>query len=110
MCSFSGLEAESSLYPDLYTLICCSTYVPRFLHDSHLVFLSLLPVLVRVLQGQLSSRLQAVGAALLVLGMLKLGQIAGGRPKVTSVPTLLGELISRCTETLIISSLGRLAC
>ena len=47
--------------------------MPRFLHDSHLAFLSLFPVLVRALQGQLSSRLRAVGAALLVLVMLRSG-------------------------------------
>lgn len=73
--------------------------MPRFLHDSHLVFLSLLPLLVRALEGQLSARLRVVGAALLGLGMLRLGQIADGRRRVTSVPTLLEELISRCRDS-----------
>lgn len=47
--------------------------MPRFLYDSRLAFLSLFPVLVRALQGQLSSRLRAVGATLLVVVMLRSG-------------------------------------
>lgn len=100
MCGCSGLQAENSFYPDLYThLFVNSTYVPGFLHDSHLEFLSLFPVLVRALQGQLSSRLRAVWCCSASAGDAEVGGRLPAGLGVTSAPTLLGELISRWRET-----------